>query len=79
MNSATAITRRYLFDFDKPASRDLIERISDVTHMARFMIGDITDAKNIPQELQAIVPDYPQLPFSLCCLHPSTSTPVRHV
>ncbi len=46
-----------VFDFEKPASRDLTETVSILARLSRFIIADITDPSCIPQELYAVVPD----------------------
>src|SRR5882724_3301435 len=45
-----------LFDFDKPASKDITGTVETLARMARFIIADLTDPSSIPHELGTIVP-----------------------
>lgn len=46
-----------LFDFEKPASKDLTGTISTLANMARFIIADLTDPASVPHELRGVAPD----------------------
>ena len=51
-----------MFDFERPDSRNFIETVMTLAHLAKFIVADITDAKVILQEGQAIIPNLPSVP-----------------
>jgi uncharacterized protein YjbI with pentapeptide repeats len=48
-----------VFDFDKPASKDLTGTVQTLANMARFVIADLTDPSSVPHELAMVVPGTP--------------------
>ena len=57
-----------LFDFDKPASKDVTGTVETLARLARFIIADLTDPSSVPHELGTIVPflrTTPVLPLRL--------------
>jgi len=51
-----------IFDFEKPRSQTTINTVTLLARMARFVIADVSDAKSVLQELEAIVKSSPKLP-----------------
>jgi hypothetical protein len=45
-----------LFDFEKPASRDLTGTISTLAYLSRFIIVDLTDPSSAPHEVATVIP-----------------------
>lgn len=57
-------TRHYvpiMFDFKKPNFRNTVETIRILAGLSKFIIADLTDAKAVVQELQAIVEKFPSV------------------
>jgi Pentapeptide repeats (8 copies) len=54
-----------VFDFQPSTNQTTIETIKTLANMARFVIADITDARSVLQELQAIVPGLPSVAVRL--------------
>jgi Pentapeptide repeats (8 copies) len=51
-----------VFDFEKPRNLTTVNTIVLLARMARFVVADLSDAKSVLQELDAIVPSSPKLP-----------------
>jgi hypothetical protein len=45
-----------VFDFTKPASKDVTGTVETLARIARFIVADLTDPSGIPHELATIVP-----------------------
>jgi uncharacterized protein YjbI with pentapeptide repeats len=54
-----------MFDFDPTTNQTISETVKTLAGMSRFVIADITDARSVLQELEAIVPDLPSLAVRL--------------
>ncbi len=53
-----------LFTSRKPDARDLVESIVGFASLSRFIIADLSEARSIQSELQAIVPQFPSVPVA---------------
>jgi uncharacterized protein YjbI with pentapeptide repeats len=51
-----------VFDFERPADRDLTEMIISLAGMSLFVIADLTKPRSVPLELQATIPNL-MIPF----------------
>ncbi|GAB6089122.1 pentapeptide repeat-containing protein [Spirochaeta dissipatitropha] len=45
-----------MFDFKKPASRNLTETVMTLANMSKFVIADLTSPRSIGHELSAVIP-----------------------
>ena len=45
-----------VFDFEKPASKDLTGTIQMLANLAQFIVADLTDPSSVPYELATVVP-----------------------
>lgn len=54
-----------IFDFDKPAAKDITGTIETLARMVKFIIADLTDPKSVPHELATLVPHLRTTPIQL--------------
>jgi Pentapeptide repeats (8 copies) len=52
-----------IFDFERPADRDVTETVIILAGLARFVIADLTDASSVQQELTVIKRTYDSVPI----------------
>lgn len=50
-----------MFDFNKPASRNLTETVITLASMSKFIIADITSPRSIPHELATLIKEFPSI------------------
>jgi hypothetical protein len=58
--------RKYIpmmFDFEPLPRQTLIQTVSTLAHMVRFIIADVTEPRSVPHELGTIVPALPMVPL----------------
>ena len=62
---ARTIRATFLSSTSSTASQNIIEPVSTLAHLSRFVIADVTDAKTIAAELQSIVQGINTVPVQL--------------
>jgi uncharacterized protein YjbI with pentapeptide repeats len=60
----------WLFDFEKPESKTLIEAVAILGSLSRFVIADVTDPQSVPLELATLVSEL-TVPFAILVQAPS--------
>lgn len=52
-----------VFDFDKPHSRTTTETVITLAKLSKFIVADLTGARNVPHELAMIIPTTTSVPI----------------
>ena len=69
-------TKNYIpmmFDFEPLPSQTLIQTVSTLAHMSRFIIADVTEPRSVPHELGTVVPSLPMVPLQPILLASETA------